>query len=69
MSESKKNPILSAAVMKVSLSFREERAGMFKEVYEGVLRDFELTDEQVNEYIKDHREEVERLARGKSRDE
>lgn len=60
----KKNPVLTAAVLKTSLKFRGGEARIFQEIYEGVLRDFSLTDEEVDAYIEAHRDEVFRLARG-----
>ena len=60
-----KNPLLTAAVIKTSLSFRGSGQEMYRVIYEGVLRDFGLTDEDVDAYIEAHREEVLRLARGR----
>ena len=37
----KKDPLLAAAVIKVSWQLRGDQATMFKEIYEGVLRDHE----------------------------
>ena len=60
----KRNPVLTAAVLKMSLGFRGAQALAFREIYEGVLRDFSLTDDEVDAYIEAHHDEVERLARG-----
>ncbi len=60
----RKNPVLTAAVLKVSLTLRGGDARIFEEIYQGVLRDFELTDADVEAYIDAHRDQVERLARG-----
>lgn len=72
MAESKKrgrkNPVLTAAVLKTSLKLRGSDARIFQDIYQGVLRDFALTDGEVDAYIEAHQEEVERLARGE-RDE
>lgn len=65
-SRPKKNPLLTAAVLKVSLGFRGGQARAFQEIYEGVLRDFALTDAEVDAYIEAHAAEVERLARGQT---
>ena len=62
----RKDPLLTAAVLKKSFELRGSSAGVFREIYEGVLRDFDLNDEQVEEYIQANRERVERLARGES---
>ncbi|RMG17849.1 MAG: hypothetical protein D6729_08035 [Deltaproteobacteria bacterium] len=66
MGRQKKNPLLTAAVIKTSLSFRGEGAEMYRVIYEGVLRDFGLSDAEVDAYIERHRDEVVRLARGHS---
>ncbi len=65
----RKNPLLTAAVLKVSFAMRGDGAAMFREIYQGVLRDFDLSDEQVDEYIEAHRERVENLARGDTEQE
>lgn len=62
----RKDPLLTAAVLKRSFELRGSVAGVFQEIYEGVLRDFELSDEDVDRYIAANRERVERLARGES---
>ncbi len=65
MSEKReKNPLLTAAVIKMSLAFRGSGREMYRVIYEGVLRDFGLTDADVDAYIEAHREEVLRLALG-----
>ena len=64
MAKRGKDPLLSAAVLKVSLSKRGSDAGAFQEIYEGVLRDFALTDAQVEAFLRAHRQRVEALARG-----
>ncbi len=62
----RKDPLLTAAVLQRSFELRGSVAGVFQEIYEGVLRDFELSDEDVDRYIAANRERVERLARGES---
>lgn len=61
----RKNPLFGAAVMKLSFQERTESTGdSYRMVYEGVLRDLGITDEEVEQYLADHREEVERAVRG-----
>lgn len=62
----RKDPMLTAAVLKVSFAMRGSSAGVFQEIYEGVLRDFDLRDEDVDRFIEENRERVEELARGNS---
>jgi hypothetical protein len=61
-----KDPLRSAALVKLSF----ELAGnaehpQFRAIYEGVLRDLKLTEDQVDAYLTAHRTELEPLARGK----
>ncbi|MFT3913392.1 MAG: hypothetical protein QM704_04635 [Anaeromyxobacteraceae bacterium] len=53
--------LFSAAVLRRSFELQEKQyeAG-FKFVYDGVLRDLELTDAEVAAFLAAHREEVER---------
>jgi hypothetical protein len=61
-----KNPLFSAAVLKLSfLMNRDEQSEGFKFVYEGTLRDLGLTDDDVEAYLKDHREEVVAAVQGR----
>jgi hypothetical protein len=52
--------LFSAAVLRLSFELQdgEYREG-FRFVYEGVLRDLELGEEDVEEYLASHRAEVE----------
>ena len=57
----KKDPLFSAAVVKVSMI----RKGLgdspgFRVVYMGMLKDLGVTDDAVNTYIAEHREALER---------
>lgn len=66
----KKDPLFAAAVVK--LSFRlanNEGAPAYRFVYEGVLRDCQLEDAQVEAYLKANFERVLKAARGKERGE
>jgi len=66
MATKKKNPLFGAAVLKRSFQLRGEEAGPgFQFVYEGVLRDLGVTDEDVERYLADHRSEIEDAVRGK----
>lgn len=65
MAKAKKDPLLAAAVIKVSWQLRGPNAKVFEEIYQGVLRDHAITDEQVEAYLEKHREKVEALARGR----
>ena len=60
-----KDKLWGAAVLKMSFRLRgDEASPAFKAIYPGVLRDLEVTDEQVEKYIADNREAVEKAARG-----
>lgn len=66
MTTRKKNPLFGAAVLKLSFELREsEGSEGFRFVYDGVLRDLGVTDEEVDEYLAKHRHEVENAVRGK----
>jgi len=67
MATKKRDPLFGAAVLKLSFKLQgEDAAPGFNFVYEGVLRDLGLTDEQVVEYLEQHRAEVEAAVRGKT---
>jgi hypothetical protein len=60
-----KDKLFGAAVLKMSFRLRgDEQTSAFQSIYPGVLRDLELEDEAVEKYIAEHREQVERAARG-----
>jgi hypothetical protein len=60
-----KDKLFGAAVLKMSFRLRDdEKSPAFQFVYPGVLRDLELEDAQVEDYIASHREAVEKAARG-----
>ena len=66
MSSRKKDPLFGAAALKVSFGMRgDENAEGFRFVYEGVLRDLGLTDDEVEAYLEKNRERVVAAARGK----
>ncbi len=60
-----KDKLWGAAVLKMSFRLRgDEASPAFKAIYPGVLRDLELTDEAVEQYIEQNKEAVEKAARG-----
>jgi hypothetical protein len=65
--KSLKDKLYGAAVLKMSFRLRgDEESPAFRVVYPGVLRDLELQDTDVEQYIQQNREAVERAARGSS---
>lgn len=66
MTPSRRDPLFGAAVLKLSFSLRGPGAiEAFRFVFEGVLRDLEITEEDVDRYLAEHREEVEAAVRGR----
>jgi hypothetical protein len=61
-----KNPLFGAAVVKAVL---RKRGGVTatSALYEGILRDLGVTDEQVEEYLKGHADEIEQAIRSHGR--
>ena len=60
-----KDKLWGAAVLKMSFRLRgDEDSPAFRAIYPGVLRDLQVTDEEVEKYIGENREAVERAARG-----
>ena len=63
--KSLKDKLRGAAVLKLSFRLRNaEESPAFKGIYPGVLRDLELSDADVEKYIVDHKDAVEKAARG-----
>jgi hypothetical protein len=63
--KSLKDKLYGAAVLKMSFRLRgDEESPAFRVVYPGVLRDLELEDTDVERYIEQNREVVEKAARG-----
>lgn len=59
-----------AAVLKLSFTLRgNDGSPAYKGIYPGVLRDLDLTDEQVEAFIAENREALEKAARGKVEEE
>ena len=60
-----KDKLFGAAVLKMSFRLRgDETSPAFQVVYPGVLRDLALEDAAVEQYIAEHRDAVEKAARG-----
>ncbi len=58
--KTKQEKLFSAAVLRRSFELRgEEHREQFRFVYEGVLRDLALEAAEVEEYLAEHRAEVE----------
>ena len=65
MAKTREQKLFGAAVLKTSFLLREAAdSPAFKVVYPGVLRDLDLQDAEVDEFIKANREAVEKAARG-----
>jgi hypothetical protein len=61
-----KDKLWGAAVLKMSFRLRDaEGSPAFQGIYPGVLRDLDVEDAAVEKYIEEHREAVEKAARGK----
>jgi len=64
----RRNPLLGAAVLKALLRRREgDDWKKTQSLYQGILRDLGLSNEQVEQYLTDHTEEVEEAIRGHGR--
>jgi hypothetical protein len=60
-----KDKLRVAAVLKMSFRLRNDEGSVaFKGTYPGVLRDLELDDKDVERYIAENKEAVEKAARG-----
>ena len=65
--KSLKDKLFGAAVLKMSFRLRgAEDSPAFRGIYPGVLRDLELEDKDVDAFIEENREAVEKSARGAS---
>jgi hypothetical protein len=66
--KTRRNPLLGAAVLKALLRRRAgDDLAKAQALYEGILRDLDLTEEQVDRYLADHGDEVEEAIRGHGR--
>ncbi len=61
----RKNPLFGAAVVKAVLKRRE--GVQTSALYEGILRDLGVTDEQVEQFLVEHASEVEEAIRSHGR--
>ena len=62
--KTREEKLFSAAVLRRSFELQEARYQEgFRFVYEGVLRDLELEEHEVEQYLAEHREEVEQAVR------
>lgn len=65
MATRKRDPLFGAAVLKLSFKLQDKEAGAaFRFVYDGVLRDLGVTEEDVARYLDENRDEVEAAVRG-----
>ena len=65
MAKTFEQKLFGAAVLKTSFRLRDALdSPAFKGIYPGVLRDLGVDDAAVEKYIEDHREAVEKAARG-----
>ncbi len=62
-----KNPLFGAAVVKAVLRKRTGGGQSTSSLYEGILRDLGVTDEDVEVYLAEHSEEVELAIRSHGR--
>ncbi len=66
----RRDPIFGAAVLKLTFQRRkDEQSPQFRAIYEGVLRDLNLTDAQVEAFLASHLPEVEESIRSHGRGE
>jgi hypothetical protein len=64
----RRNPLLGAAVLRALLEQRgPENRHQAQALYDGVLRDLELTDAEVQAYLEEHVAEVEDAIRSHGR--
>jgi hypothetical protein len=65
--KAKKNPLFGAAVVKSVLRKRNSDAPATAMLYEGILRDLGVTDEEVEAYLVEHEDAVEQAIRSHGR--
>jgi len=64
----KKDPLFGAAVLKLTfMRRRDEQSPQFQAIYNGVLRDLKITDEDVEGYLATHLTDVEAAIAAKGR--
>ena len=65
MAKTREQKLFGAAVLKTSFVLKGGlQSPTFLHVYPGVLRDLGLTDEEVDAYLAEHKEAVDKAARG-----
>ncbi len=62
---SKKDPVFAAALVKISLEKKGKGKKLESALYRSILDDLGVTAEQVEKYLEDHREELEKLLKEK----
>ena len=63
----RKNPLFGAAVVKAVLRKRTGESGATSVLYEGILRDLEVSDAEVERFLAEHEVEVEQAIRSHGR--
>ena len=63
----RKNPLFGAAVVKAVLRKRTGQSGATSILYEGILRDLGVSDDQVERFLAEHEAEVDRSIRSHGR--
>ena len=63
----RKNPLFGAAVVKAVLRKRTGQSGATSILYEGILRDLGVSDDQVERFLAEHEAEVDRSSRSHGR--
>ena len=63
----RKNPLFGAAVVKAVLRKRTGQSGATSILYEGILRDLGVSDDQVERFLAEHEAEVDRAIRSHGR--
>src|SRR5207237_544107 len=61
--KARKDPLFGAAVVKAVLRKRERDANATSALYQGILRDLHVTDEDVERYLAEHAADVEEAIR------
>jgi len=61
----KKDPVFAAALVKISFEKKGKGRKMESALYLSILEDLGVTPEEVDQYLKEHREELEKLLKEK----
>ncbi|TMA29321.1 MAG: hypothetical protein E6J78_02905 [Deltaproteobacteria bacterium] len=65
--KARRNPLFGAAVVKAVLRKRSAEASATSTLYQGILRDLGVTDEEVEAYLAEHEDDVEQAIRSHGR--